>query len=67
MIYAIIGVIALVVGTVIGRTPHRKDKSTGTIFMDMSTGDPLLFLELHVPIESVMKSKTVRFDVDTRE
>lgn len=62
MIYVIVGIVSMVIGTIVGRISAKK-KTLGTIFMDTSTGDPLLFLEIHAPIEAIMRRKTAEFDI----
>jgi len=42
---------------------HKKPKTVGTLKMDKTTGDPLMFLELRTPVEDVLKMETVTFDV----
>lgn len=61
----VVFIMGVVVGVVIGVAMTAK-KPAGTLKMDESTGDPYLFLELHVPIDEVLKMETVEFKVDTR-
>ena len=67
MEYVIIAIIGVILGLVFGRIIPKKPKYLGTLIMDRSTGDPVLLLELHVPIEYVLKSKEVLFDVNPQE
>ena len=68
MVSAIIGaVIGLVLGVMGGaaimKEVYKSDK-IGKLRMDDSTGDPYLFLELHVPVEVALQRKECLLEVD---
>ena len=68
MVYAIIGtVIGLILGVIGGaavmKETYKADK-IGKLRMDDTTGDPYLFLELHVPVEVALQRKECLLEVD---
>lgn len=68
MVSAIIGaVIGLILGVIGGagimKEAYKSDK-IGKLRMDDSTGDPYLFLELHVPVEVALQRKECLLEVD---
>lgn len=68
MVGIIIGtVIGLVLGALGGaavmKEAYKADK-IGKLRMDDTTGDPYLFLELHVPVEVALQRKECLLEVD---
>lgn len=67
--------VGIIIGTVIGlilgalggaaimKEAYKSDK-IGKLRMDDSTGDPYLFLELHVPVEVALQRKECVLEVD---
>lgn len=44
---------------------HKK--SSGTLKMDRTTGDPFMFLELKVPVSDLFEKETVQFDISRED
>ena len=65
--YVVVALCGMVIGVILGHAWPRKKRYLGTLTMDHSTGDPLLFLELHVPVEYVMSRKDATFNVGPQE
>ena len=64
IIAAVIGiVIGVLGGAAIMKEAYKSDK-IGKLRMDDSTGDPYLFLELHVPVEVALQRKECLLEVD---
>lgn len=63
MFYAIIFVLGVAVGAGVTAAVTYK-RPSGTLKMDYSTGDPYLFLELHVPMEELLQQDTASLKVD---
>ena len=67
--------VPIIIGTVIGlilgflggsaimKEAYKSDK-IGKLRMDDTTGDPYLFLELHVPVEVALQRKECLLEVD---
>lgn len=56
----------VLIGSITTQLIRRKKQKgyLGTLKMDNSTGDPYLFLEIHVPIDVILSQCEVTFDVD---
>ena len=60
--------LSFVLGFTLGIWMHMEvfygTKPSGTLKLDISTGDPYLFLECHEPVEDILRKQTVVFDVE---
>ena len=63
LIYVLCFILGVAVGIALAVTFSRKSP-VGTLKMDYSTGDPYLFLEVHIPIDELLKMDTVELKVD---